>query len=97
VYPYRNQNKLIREKEWTGDTVSNVCKRYGVSRKTYYKWKSSYKQKRIEGQSYISRRPHNTKYKKVIPEVEEMLTQYIIIKEVLPLNRRKSGCIQVAF
>ena len=24
---------LIHEKEWTGDTISNICKRYGVSRK----------------------------------------------------------------
>jgi transposase-like protein len=45
----RTKFNLIREKEWTGDTVSNICKRYGVSRKTYYKWKSRYKQKGIEG------------------------------------------------
>jgi hypothetical protein len=32
------------------------CKRYGVSRKTYYKWMSRYKQKGIEGLSDISRR-----------------------------------------
>jgi hypothetical protein len=25
--------KLIHEKEWTGDTISNICKRYGVSRR----------------------------------------------------------------
>ena len=25
---------LIHEKEWTGDTISIICKRYGVSRKT---------------------------------------------------------------
>ena len=67
----RTKFNLIREKEWTGDTVSNICKRYGVSRKTYYKWKSRYKQKGIEGLSDISSRPHNIKYKKVIPEVEE--------------------------
>ena len=26
---------LIHEKEWTGGTISIICKRYGVSRKTY--------------------------------------------------------------
>jgi len=48
------------------DTISNICKRYGVSKKTYYKWMSRYKQKGIEGLSDISRRPHNIKYKKVM-------------------------------
>jgi transposase len=37
------------KKEWTGETVSIICKRYSVSRKTYYKWKNRYKQKGIEG------------------------------------------------
>lgn len=34
---------LIHEKEWTGETVLNICKRYGKSRKSYYKWKNRYK------------------------------------------------------
>jgi transposase len=42
---------LIHEKEWTGETVSIICKRYGTSRKTYYKWKNRYKQKGIDGLS----------------------------------------------
>jgi hypothetical protein len=33
---------LIHERKWTGDTISIICKRYGVSRKTYYKWKNGY-------------------------------------------------------
>jgi transposase-like protein len=36
---------LIHEKEWTGETVSIICKGYSVSRKSYYKWKNRYKQK----------------------------------------------------
>jgi len=32
----RTKFNLIHEKEWTGDTISNICKRYDVSRKTYY-------------------------------------------------------------
>ena len=39
----RTKFHLIHEKEWTGDTISNICKRYGVSRKTYYKWMGRYK------------------------------------------------------
>jgi transposase-like protein len=40
---------LLHGRDWTGDTVSNICKRYGTSRKTYYKWNNRYKQKGIEG------------------------------------------------
>jgi transposase len=39
---------LIHEKEWTGESVSIICKRYGTSRKSYYKWKNRYKEKGIE-------------------------------------------------
>jgi putative transposase len=60
----RTKFNPIHEKEWTGDTICNICKRYGVSRKTYYKWNNRYKQKGIEGLSDNSRRPHNIKYKK---------------------------------
>jgi hypothetical protein len=29
----RTKFNLIHEKEWTGDTISNICRRYDVSRK----------------------------------------------------------------
>ncbi|MGA9150705.1 MAG: helix-turn-helix domain-containing protein, partial [Candidatus Nitrosopolaris sp.] len=89
VIEIRTKFHLIHEKEWTGDTISNICKRYGVSRKTYYKWKNRYKQKGIEGLSDISRRPHNIKYKKVMPEVEE---------EIIDLRLSKRfGCNRIKF
>jgi transposase-like protein len=40
---------LIHEHEWTGNTVTNICKKYGVSRKTYYKWKNRYFNDGING------------------------------------------------
>ena len=85
----RTKFNLIHEKEWTGDTVSNICKRYCVSRKTYYKWKSRYEKKGIEGLSDISRRPHNIKYKKVIPEVEETIIDLRLTK--------RFGCNRIKF
>jgi transposase len=73
----RKKFNLIHEKEWTGDSISNICKRYGVSRKTYYKWDNRYKLKAIEeGLSDNSRRLHNINYKKVTSEVERR--QYLI-------------------
>ena len=63
---------LIHEKEWIGDTISNICRRYGISRKTYYKRNNRYKQKGIEGLSDASRRPCNIFYKKITPELKEI-------------------------
>jgi transposase len=76
----RTKFNLIHEKEWTGDTISNICKRYNVSRKTYYKWKSRCEKKGIEDLSAISRRPHNIKYRKVMPEVEETIIDLRLTK-----------------
>jgi transposase len=47
---------LIHEKEWTGDNISIICKRHGVSRKTYYEWNKRYEQKGIDGLFNYSRR-----------------------------------------
>ena len=80
---------LIHEKEWTGDTISIICKRYGVSRKTYYKWNKRYKQKGIEGLSDSSRRPHNIKYKKVTSEIQETILDLRLTK--------RFGCNRIKF
>src|SRR5438105_11004720 len=76
----RTRFNLIHEREWTGGTVSNICKRYGTSRKTYYKWNNRYKQKGIEGLLDVSKRPHNIKYKKITSEVEETILDLRLTK-----------------
>ena len=78
----RRRFNLIHEKEWTGDTINSICKRYGVSRKTYYKWNNRYNQKGIEGLSDISRRPHNIGYRKVTSEVEETILDLTINQKI---------------
>ena len=87
----RKKFNLIHEKEWTGDTISSICKRYGVSRKTYYKWDNRYKLKGIEeGLLDNSRRPHNINYKKVTSEEVE--------KTILDLRLTKRfGCNRIKF
>ena len=80
---------LIHEKEWTGDTISNICKRYGVSRKTYYKWNKRYEQNGMWGLLDNSRRPHNIKYKKITSEIQETILD-------LRLSRR-FGCNRIKF
>jgi len=85
----RTKLNLIHEKEWTGDTISNICRRYDVSRKTYYKWKNRYEMKGIVGLSDTSRRPHNIKHKKVTPEVEETIIDLRLTKRL--------GCSRIKF
>src|SRR5919106_1042427 len=80
---------LIHEKEWTGETVSIICKRYGRSRKTYYKWKNRYKQKGIDGLADLSKRPHNIKYRKVTSEIQETILDLRLTK--------RFGCNRIKF
>jgi len=51
---------LIHEHEWTGNTVTGICKKYGVSRKTYYKWKNRYFNHGIDGTRSLQRRNMKT-------------------------------------
>ena len=80
---------LIHDKAWTGETVSIICKRYGTSRKSYYKWKNRYKEKGIDGLSDLSRRPHNIKYKKVTSEIQETILDLRLTK--------RFGCNRIKF
>src|SRR5215475_1499810 len=80
---------LLHEREWTGETVSIICKRYGISRKTYYKWKNRYKQKGIDGLSDLSKRPHNIKYNKVTSEIQEIILDLRLTK--------RFGCNRIKF
>lgn len=85
----RNRFNLIHEREWTGNAISIICKRYGVSRKTYYKWKNRYLQKGIEGLSDLSRRPHTIKYNKVTSEIQETILDLRLTK--------RFGCNRIKF
>ena len=85
----RTKFNIIHEKERTGDTISNICSGYGVSRKTYYKWNNRYKQKGIEGLLDLSKRPHTIKYKKITPELEETILDLRLTK--------RFGCNRIKF
>jgi transposase len=85
----RTRFNLIHEKEWTGDTICNIYKRYGVSRKTYYKWNNRYKRKGIEGLSDNSRRPHKINYRKITSELEETILDLRLTK--------RFGCSRIKF
>ena len=58
-------------------------------RLTYYKWNNRYKQKGIEGLLDVSKRTHNTTYKKITPEVEETILDLRLTK--------RFGCNRIKF
>lgn len=64
---------LIHEHERTGESITNICRKYGVSRRTYYKWKKRYIARGIEGLKDLSRRPHSITGEKVTPELEQII------------------------
>lgn len=64
---------LIHEYERTGESITNICRKYGVSRRTYYKWKKRYIARGIEGLKDLSRRPHSITGEKVTPELEQII------------------------
>jgi putative transposase len=61
-------------------TFSELCRRYGISRKTGYKWVSRYEEKGFDGLLNQSRRPHGHPLK----------TPYAVCKAIIELreNRR---------
>lgn len=64
---------LIHEHERTGDNVTDICSKYSVSRKTYYKWKNRYLVQGIDGLKDRSRRPRNTRERKLTPDLEQII------------------------
>jgi len=78
---------LIHEHEWTGNTVTDICKKYSVSRKTYYKWKNRYNNNGIDGLYDLSRVPYAIKYK-VDKATEET---------ILDLRLKRFGCNKIRF
>ena len=80
---------LIHEKEWTGDTIIDICNRYQISRKSYYKWKNRYIKYGIYGLQDRSRKPYNIQPGKVTNEIEQ---------EILGLRiTKRFGCNRIRF
>jgi putative transposase len=54
-------------------TFSELCARYGVSRKTGYKWVDRYEEIGPRGLEDLSRRPHSSPCATPLPVVEQLL------------------------
>jgi len=74
------RRELIRELCEEGRSVSELGRRYGLSRKTIHSWKRRYEQEGLKGLEEKSRRPHRSPRQAISQEWEG---------EVLELKRRR--------
>ena len=51
--------KMIEQMLLPGTKISDLCERFGISRKTAYKWLSRYEEEGMAGLEDMSREPHN--------------------------------------
>ncbi|MGH9857415.1 MAG: IS481 family transposase [Acidobacteriota bacterium] len=70
VLPMDERARFVLEADREEINVSELCRRYGVSRKTGHKWINRYKSTGLEGIKDISRRPHRCPHR-TSPEWEE--------------------------
>jgi putative transposase len=71
--------KLVQEYKADEESLTEVCRRYGISRKTGYKWLERYQNGGIEGLQDQSRAPHshpNEVGKEVAEEVLDLRRQH---------------------
>jgi transposase InsO family protein len=51
---------VLREPEWSGRSVAEVCARHKISRQTFYDWQRRYAADGLAGLVAVSRRPHRS-------------------------------------
>jgi hypothetical protein len=54
-------------------TVTAICRRYQISRKTFYPCQRRYRELRLDGMAPQSRRPHMSR-SKIAPDIEDLIT-----------------------
>jgi transposase InsO family protein len=74
--------------ERSGETISDVCIAFGVSRATWYKWKRRYDTYGIDGLKNQSRKPHNIKNLKVTEELEKLVLELRLNNRFGPMRIR---------
>ena len=79
---------MIIEPERSGETISDVCITFGVSRATWYKWKRRYDTYGIDGLKNQSRKPHNIKSLKVTEELEKLVLELRLNNRFGPMRIR---------
>jgi transposase InsO family protein len=83
-----NRYRMITEPERSGETISDVCIAFRVSRETWYKWKRRYDVYGIDGLKNQSRKPHTIKNVKVTEELEKLVLELRLNNRFGPMRIR---------
>lgn len=54
------RNEFVQLASVAGANIAELCRRFGISRKTGYKWRARWSVQGLEGLSNQSRRPHQS-------------------------------------
>ena len=54
------RREVLLEAQRTGESVSSICQRFGISRQTYYRYRRRFLLEGLEGLKDKTRRPHNS-------------------------------------
>lgn len=65
---------FVLEAKRSGESLSSLCLRYGVSRRVGYKWLKRYQQAGVAGMQELSRRPHHSP-SRTSPDKEQKVLQ----------------------
>lgn len=65
---------FIEEASQEGVNISELCREYGISRKTRYKWLKRYRQSGVDGLQDQSRRPKHSPTR-TVPVIEQLILQ----------------------
>ncbi len=79
---------MIIESERSSKSISDICTAFGVSRQTWYKWKTRYNVYGIDGLKNQSKRPHNIKNVKVTKELEKIILELRLNNRFGPMRIR---------
>lgn len=74
VDPVIERTRFVFEHERGVETMAGLCRRFGISRKTGYKWLGRYEREGLEGLKDISSRPGTIPHKTPV-EIERLLIQ----------------------
>lgn len=72
VKPMDEKRRFIEMVESGLYTMSEVCQRHSISRKTGYKWYNRYRSRGLEGLKEVSRAPHACPHR-TLPEIEKLV------------------------
>jgi len=78
--------KIIKRYE-TGESISVLCEKFGISRTVFYRWLKRYRTQGKTTDALINQRPEGNRHWRSKPEAKELLLQIIIDQPELSVHK----------